>query len=162
MHTQPLEELNLQGRAFEVVTAWDVLEHLPRPGDLLDQAARVLAPGGLLGLSTPNHAGLFPRLSLAAAPYTGLWPHPEPPAHLFQFSVKSLQYILAQHGFELVELKHDAIDWWYTFGTPQELRRAKPKYTLYALAFILPVLLGPKLNSGDMLYALARRKTDQP
>lgn len=40
--------------SFDVVTLWDVVEHLPEPAAALAEARRVLAPGGLLALSTPN------------------------------------------------------------------------------------------------------------
>lgn len=39
---------------FDVVTLWDVVEHLPCPEGALAEARRVLRPGGLLAFSTPN------------------------------------------------------------------------------------------------------------
>ncbi len=41
---------------FDVVTLWDVIEHVPSPGALVDQLARVLKPGGHLLLQTLNYA----------------------------------------------------------------------------------------------------------
>jgi 2-polyprenyl-3-methyl-5-hydroxy-6-metoxy-1,4-benzoquinol methylase len=46
--------LPFQAGVFEAVTMWDVVEHLPNPDAALREAARVLTPGGLLALSTPN------------------------------------------------------------------------------------------------------------
>jgi len=45
---------------FDVVTCFEVIEHLGNPEGLLDTIARTLNPGGLLVLSTPN--GLVDRL----------------------------------------------------------------------------------------------------
>jgi 2-polyprenyl-3-methyl-5-hydroxy-6-metoxy-1,4-benzoquinol methylase len=42
------------GRAFEVVWAGEVIEHLSCPGAFLDAARRHLTPGGVLVVTTPN------------------------------------------------------------------------------------------------------------
>ena len=54
-------QLPLAAGTVEVVTAWDVLEHLPVPEDTLREAARVLRSGGLLAVSTPNPHALSVR-----------------------------------------------------------------------------------------------------
>lgn len=43
---------------FEVVTLWNVLEHVPDTPALLSEAVRVLRPGGRLFLLAPNYAAL--------------------------------------------------------------------------------------------------------
>ncbi|MDQ6796639.1 MAG: class I SAM-dependent methyltransferase [Actinomycetota bacterium] len=46
-------------RAAEVVTLLDVLEHVERPGLLLDEARRILGPTGLLVVTVPAHQWLW-------------------------------------------------------------------------------------------------------
>jgi SAM-dependent methyltransferase len=48
------EALPFADRSFDVVTAFEVIEHLDRWRDLLSEAARVLKDTGLLLISTPN------------------------------------------------------------------------------------------------------------
>lgn len=57
-------ELPFPDAAFDVVVCWEVLEHLPENTEqkAFDEVARVLRPGGVLYLSTPNNAPL-PTLS---------------------------------------------------------------------------------------------------
>lgn len=47
-------ELPFADNSFDVLTAWDVLEHLPDPARALEEFHRVLRPDGVLAASTPN------------------------------------------------------------------------------------------------------------
>jgi SAM-dependent methyltransferase len=49
-----LEKLELADDAFELVVCFEVLEHFDDPLPVLDELVRVLAPGGLLLVSSPN------------------------------------------------------------------------------------------------------------
>lgn len=48
---------------FDLVTLWDVLEHVNFPAELLQQAYSLIKPGGLLFLDTPRRDAFFYRLS---------------------------------------------------------------------------------------------------
>jgi 2-polyprenyl-3-methyl-5-hydroxy-6-metoxy-1,4-benzoquinol methylase len=50
--------------AFDLVTMFDVIEHVPDPAADIAKAFQLVKPGGSFVLSTPNIDGLFPRLSL--------------------------------------------------------------------------------------------------
>lgn len=56
--TGPVDSIDLRqfGRAFDLVLALDVLEHLPQPDDTLRRLATVMRPGGLVVASLPNVA----------------------------------------------------------------------------------------------------------
>lgn len=49
-----LEELRAEGAVFPVVTALEVIEHIPEPEAFMALLAEVVAPGGLLFVSTLN------------------------------------------------------------------------------------------------------------
>jgi 2-polyprenyl-3-methyl-5-hydroxy-6-metoxy-1,4-benzoquinol methylase len=156
VHNLPLEKCPLPEEGFEAITAWDVIEHLSDPRVLLEAAWRALKPGGLLGLSTPNHRGLFPRLSLLAASFTGVWPHPTPPLHLYQFSATSLLSLLHRQGFEVKRVKHAVMDLDEGFGYLRH-RLTNPKRMAYTLALGWSAILGPLLRRGDMIYVVAAK-----
>jgi 2-polyprenyl-3-methyl-5-hydroxy-6-metoxy-1,4-benzoquinol methylase len=58
----PIEEINLPPGTFDVVTIWDVWEHIHSPIEFIEQCIRLLAPKGLLALSIPNASGYPARL----------------------------------------------------------------------------------------------------
>src|SRR5262249_30476600 len=50
----------------KLVIAGEVIEHVERPGDLLDALHLLVAPGGRLAITTPNAASLLNPLAAAA------------------------------------------------------------------------------------------------
>ena len=139
---------------FDVVTLFDVIEHLPDPLSELCDIRRLLKPGGLLLQSTPDIDGLFPRASKPFAKMLDYWPHPEPPHHLFQFSEKTLRAMTQKAGYRVIGAHHTGIDLSYTFGTPSAWRES-PKMLAYAAAFAPFAMVGKWIGRGDWLYLAA-------
>jgi len=50
-------------RRFDAITGWDIIEHSRSPVELLQTMARCLAPGGVVGLSTPNQHSILDVLA---------------------------------------------------------------------------------------------------
>ena len=48
------EKIPLGDGSIDVVVSFETIEHVPRPDRFLDECVRVLAPGGMLIISTPN------------------------------------------------------------------------------------------------------------
>ena len=93
---------------FDVVTAWDVLEHLPDPHAAVAEWARVLRPDGRLVLTTGDVGSWLAR---ASGPRWHLYTLPE---HLFFYSRPSLATLLAGHGFRVDSMSSESA--WYTLG----------------------------------------------
>ena len=142
--------------SFDVITMFDVIEHVPDPTRDMQVVWAMLKPGGLFIVSTPNIDGLFPRLSLKVAGALDYWPHPEPPHHLYQFSVRTLSAMLAKAGFKVEGERQINIDLAYSFGTPATLAKM-PKRLAYAALFAPIAKLGPWVGQGDWFYLAARK-----
>ncbi len=56
---------------FDIVTLWDVIEHVNFPAEVLGAAALMLRPGGILFLDTPSRDALSYRVSEAAYRLSG-------------------------------------------------------------------------------------------
>jgi 2-polyprenyl-3-methyl-5-hydroxy-6-metoxy-1,4-benzoquinol methylase len=142
--------------SFDVVTMWDVIEHLPSPSAALDVVMDILKPGGLFIAKTPNVDGLYPALSLHVAGKVGYWGHPEPPGHLYQFSVTTLGKLLIQKGFAIEHVHHQMIPIAYSFGTFKEWCRSL-KWFAYSCIFAPTVILGRLVNRGDTVIIVAQK-----
>jgi SAM-dependent methyltransferase len=88
-----VEDLVDEPGGYDVITLSHVIEHVHDPSALLRAIYRMLRPGGLLWLETPNLD------SLGHARFGRNWRGLEPPRHLLLFSVDSLKFALAQAGF---------------------------------------------------------------
>ncbi len=156
VHIGDIHGLGDKPDLFDIITMFDVIEHVPDPSaDMATIYAR-LKPGGLFLVSTPNIDGLFPQASLPIAKLIDYWPHIEPPHHLYQFSVKTLGAMLQKAGFIVESDQHINIDLAYSFGNFERLRNS-PQMLSYALVFAPLAKLGPFIKRGDWFYMMARK-----
>jgi SAM-dependent methyltransferase len=97
MRVGPLEAAGIAGGAFDVVVAFDVLEHFDDPEAALREIRRVLRPGGIVVLQTPDYPVRDADELLAANdPFLA---HLRAPEHVFLFSKRAAVNILARTGF---------------------------------------------------------------
>ncbi len=95
----PFLEWTGGGRSFDAVTFWAVLEHVLAPKGFLEQAARLLRPGGWCFALVPNFTSLSVRLLGPKYRYVT-------PEHLNYFTAATLKALVAAvPGFELVRLR---------------------------------------------------------
>jgi 2-polyprenyl-3-methyl-5-hydroxy-6-metoxy-1,4-benzoquinol methylase len=90
-----IAELNAADGEFDCVTMFDVIEHLADSREELHEVNRVLRPGGLLVLVTPDAGALMSRAM--GAHWLEMKRAPE---HLQFFTVDGLARMLAVTGFE--------------------------------------------------------------
>lgn len=135
---------------FDVVTMLDLVEHLPNPREALEKARRLLKPGGILVVVTPNVD------SFAACLFSGRWWHYRPP-HILFFSGKTLPLFFRQGGFS--PLKVYPFHW--TFSLRYLLSRFSPGKWICDKLTPMSKLLGRlkvKLFLFDSLEAYARKE----
>lgn len=93
------EKLAVKPGRFNLITMFDVIEHLSHPIDLLRDIRRALSAEGLLQLTTPNAHSWSAQLMGRS------WFHLKPNEHLLYFTPKTIRLVLEQTGFEVVAIK---------------------------------------------------------
>lgn len=96
VHTGRLTDVQLEAESFDVVTMWNVLEHLHDPMRNLEAMQYVLRPGGLFVFSIPNLEGFGVRF------FGRFWMGWELPRHLYYFPRSVLDRMLSAVGMEVV------------------------------------------------------------
>jgi len=96
-YEQTVESLTFPRRSADVVTAFEVIEHLFSPFDFLKQVSEFLKPGGLLICSCPSAEGIG---MLALQEQARVVDH----EHINYFTPSSIAILLERCGFEVVEV----------------------------------------------------------
>jgi len=98
VYTGTLEEFS-PAEPYAVVVLANVLEHAPDPVAMLAQVRRLLGPGGEVWISCPNARSLWRRV------FGRAWINWHVPYHLWHFSPRTLEEVLARAGLRLTEVK---------------------------------------------------------
>jgi SAM-dependent methyltransferase len=105
VRTAPITELGLAQGSLDAVIFWHVLEHLEDPATALDEATRLLRPGGLLLVAVPRFDSPLSRWAGPA------WFQLDVPRHLTHFSLDVLIAMLRERGLSPVEVRHLALEY---------------------------------------------------
>ncbi len=147
-----LDTVDLPAAHYDVVTMWDVIEHLTDPRGALEQAHRLLRPGGLLVVHTIDIESVFARLLGPRWPWLM-------EMHIYYFSRRTLRTMLEQCGFQILS------------DRPQG-RYLRLGYLMNRVGALVPLLGRPAealvttlglrgkavpVNLGDLFTAYARK-----
>jgi len=94
----PFRKFQAESESFDLVTLWDVIEHLHDPLNELREIYRLLRPGGVLGLSTMDAGCVFARLAGRRWPwYTRM--------HFYYFTRGTITRLLQAAGFRVLSIE---------------------------------------------------------
>lgn len=88
----------LKPAAFDLITLYDVIEHVADPGAILTALSGLLKGEGLLHVTTPNVS------SLSAHLLGHRWYHYKPREHLFYFNRGTIRRMLESCGLKVVDV----------------------------------------------------------
>lgn len=122
--------------AYDILTYWDVIEHVPDPRKVLEKSRALLAPGGEVVLQTPC-TGMVSEL------FGDKWLYYLPVQHIHLFSQEALFRLLSDTGFSIVS--------WVRFGS------CNPKGTIPDVNKKAIDTIVKRIGIGDTIVVRARR-----
>jgi SAM-dependent methyltransferase len=136
-----IDDLELPGRHFDIITLWHSLEHTRNPRHAIERAKGWLKANGILVIEVPNYEGRDARR------YGEDWIGWQFPFHLFHFTPQSLKGLLAECGFHVVKVKD------YHSETVKQALKRVPVVSIFARRIA-------KFYSGHSIAVLAELKGD--
>jgi len=147
-------DLPFEDGSFDAVYAGEIVEHVPVAGDALAEWGRLLRPGGLLILSTPNRNRLLARANRKDIPV-----HHE---HVNEMSLDEVRSHLTSQGFRVVKVTgvylEFLINWWRPPGYRVDLLTARFNRESYGFLYRLAMEMGRLAPSLAFDLVLVCRK----
>jgi 2-polyprenyl-3-methyl-5-hydroxy-6-metoxy-1,4-benzoquinol methylase len=152
VRNETIEEAARTGARYDVLTMWDVIEHLSDPRQALRAAAELLAPGGELHVSTIDAASVLARVLGPRWPWLM-------DMHVVYFDRRTLPRLLEETGFRVVRRRA----YTHTVSADYLLRKAAASFPAAAPLVRLASLLVPRrlpvpVNLGDNMVVSAVRR----
>ena len=123
IRTGLLGEQNLTAGSFDLITLWDVIEHLTDPAEVIAEIHGLLKPEGLLVVNYPDYGSLARR-------FLGFkWPF-FLSVHLIYFTPPSITLFLQKRGYEVIEIH----PFWQTLQLGYVLKRAGSYFRIFGVA----------------------------
>ena len=91
-----IQTARLNHNFFDVITLWDVFEHVENPKKEIEDISDLLKPNGVIAMNLPDTGSLFAKIS------GKFWPLLLPPEHIHLFSKKGLINLLERKGYKIL------------------------------------------------------------
>jgi len=152
VQNETIAERAARGTRYDVVTLWDVVEHLADPRRDLELALSLLRPGGRLVLSTIDAGSRVARLLGRRWPWLM-------DMHLFYFDRRNLPALLESLGYRVLSTGNYA----HTVSSGYLLRKLEASFPAWrwlprALGTVVPQRLPVPVSLGDNMVIVAERR----
>lgn len=151
VHVGTLDTYPEPAASFDLITMWDVIEHVVDPRALLQRARELLKPGGLLVLETQNVDSAFARVLGAR------WHHYKHDEHIYHFNPRTLDALTRSAGFAIEGLSPRFAGKYVSFGfIAERAGRLHPALTQALKPLTLAGSRGLYVNVMDEIIVRAR------
>jgi hypothetical protein len=108
VHCSRLQDADQPAGSFDIITMWDVLDHVPHPDALLSRCHALLKEGSMLFIRTPNVSAQLLRarvMSVIGAIRPGV-KYLQASDHAHYYSAQSIRQLLQRNGFADIAFIH--------------------------------------------------------
>jgi 2-polyprenyl-3-methyl-5-hydroxy-6-metoxy-1,4-benzoquinol methylase len=156
VHRETLGERAATGARYDVVTLWDVIEHVADPRTELEAAFRLLNPGGALYVATIDAGSPVARLLGRRWPWLM-------DMHLYYFNRETIAVLLDQVGFDVETIGH----YTHVVSVDYLLRKVSSSFgplrpVSAGIRKVVPRDARLPVNVGDNMLVVARRRPETP
>ena len=118
-----IDEFLSKGESYDVIRLSNVLEHLDKPGAIIEQLKKKLNPGGILLVEGPIETNFSPAFLLRKLYFKLAWGKTasHPPTHIFFSNAKNQRDFFAHHGLQELHFEVAENEWPF----PESWRDAK-------------------------------------
>lgn len=156
-----VEDLSEYGKtslsAPDVVTLWHVFEHIPNPGDFLEQICRFFPATTKVIIEVPNaESWMFKIMG-------NRWPHLDAPRHIFLPSMYGIEQIAQKNGMNVSRIRNSSNGAWGAFSISHFGMRAGEKRLIQIFRRLVQIfftpffLLEPIRHGTTNTYLLTRK-----
>jgi ubiquinone/menaquinone biosynthesis C-methylase UbiE len=145
---------------FDVITAWQYLEHVHNPMESLQMFYRLLKPDGLCAISTPNFDSFNAKI------FKDRWFGLECPRHLCIYTPETIDKLLQKTGFSVTGINYDkssknlinSLQYYFYENNYSVEHRDKVKKSLMIKAVLSPLSrIFALLKRSDNMIVLAKK-----
>ncbi len=152
-----LDEIKNGGRTYDVITLWDVIEHMPDPKKEIFKAFELLSPGGFLAVHTMDIDSKMARLMGRRWPWLM-------DMHLHYFSQDTLAKLIKDVGFEVKKCQAQGryLSLGYLASRVGGINHTIGKFSAAAASKLGIDDTAVKVNFGDLFSVYGRKPEDSP
>jgi len=133
-------------KPFDAIVLMSVLEHVPRPWQMLSLAGQILAPGGVVYLRVPNDFNAFQVAAHNAKGIRQWWIGI--PDHINYFDFPSLEGLLDKVGFQCVHSTTDFPMEFFLLAGDDYVRDSDLGYECHKKRMSFELSLPPEVRRG--------------
>lgn len=146
VYNKELDNCKIIKEEFDVITLWDVIEHVTDPSGLLKEGNRILKKDGILVIDTPNVDSFFAKLrGRKWGDFIRM--------HIYYFSPKTIRLLLEKNGFKIIKMEnHSRV---IVLRNAVEWLNNRFSHFIFKKTFLGNIKL--RVNLGDDMLVYARK-----